>query len=428
MPVTADSSASDQEARPDRLLIRRARLLDGSQVDIAVRGGAYLRVGAEAAHAFDDVEATVVIDAAGCLVTTSMINAHLHLDKVFTLPALGDEALLAYTSNAMTGALDSIALASAVKRGYDVESARPLIRQALRDAVRYGCLHIQAFVDLDAAAGMRGFDAVQAVRDEFGDLLDVRIVAFPQDGLIRDAQARELCERALLRGADVVGGIPWIEFTDTDAAAHVEWACELAARTGRRVAMLTDDAGDPSLRTTAMLAEGLIRHGLVGRGVACHARAVGRYPGPTLQRLIGLARRAGLGFVTDPHTGPLHLPVREFLAAGLPVALGQDDIEDAYYPFGRNNMLEVAFLAAHLLDFRSAPDQHTLLQMITSRAADVLGIADHSIREGAPANLVVHGHHRLVDVLRHHDAPRVVISRGRVVARDGVLSGPDSAE
>jgi cytosine deaminase len=409
-------------AGDDVLLIRRGRLLDGSVMDVAIADGRYLAVGTDitaATAGLPDGASVVEIEAAGGLLTPSFVNGHLHLDKVFTLRAAGDAALQAYTSGAMSGALDSIALASAVKAGYRVETAQPLIRRALLDAVRYGCLHLQAFVDLDAAAGMRGFQAVQPIRAEFADVLDLQVVAFPQDGLVRDAGARELCEAALEQGADVVGGIPWSEYTDSDARAHVEWACELAGRTGRRVAMLTDDAGDPSLRTTGMLAEAMIRHGLVGRGVACHARAVGSYPGPTLQRLIGLPGRAGLGFVTDPHTGPLHLPVREFLDAGLPVALGQDDIEDAYYPFGRNNMLEVAFLAAHVLGFLSDADQLRLIEMITGRAAEVLGMADHAIRAGAPANLLVHGHHRVVDLLRYHDAPRMAIARGRIVARDG---------
>ena len=396
------------------LLITDARLVDGSIVSIGIADGRYAWIGSTPDTPAP--RAREVITADGCLVTESFVNAHLHLDKVFTLSDAGEAALTAYTGGSMDDALNSIDLASTMKASYTVDTAVPRIRQALTDAVRFGNLHIQAFVDVDAAAELRGFEAVRQVRDEFADVLDVQIVAFPQDGLVRDAAARELCEEAVASGADVVGGIPWIEYTDADALAHVEWACDLASRNGKRVAMLTDDAGDATLRTTAMLAEAMINHGLQGRGVACHARAVGQYAAPTVQRLIGLARRAGLGFVSDPHTGPLHLPVREFCDAGLAVALGQDDIEDAYYPFGRNNMLEVAFLAAHLLDFRSADDQMRLIELITTRAAAVLGLADHRVAVGNPANLCVHGRERIVDLLRDHAAPRVVISRGRVVS------------
>ncbi|WP_436697524.1 amidohydrolase family protein [Nocardioides sp. BYT-33-1] len=396
------------------LLVTDACLADGSPVTLGIRDGRYAHVGPTAP---EGASAARTIDAGGGLVTESFVNGHMHLEKVHTLDRAGDGALAAYTSGNMGAALRSIVReASQVKRHYDRSWLEPNIRSALDAAVAHGVLHIQAFVDVDTTARLVGMEAVLAVREEYRDLLDLQVVAFPQDGLLRDPGAAELCEEALRMGADVVGGIPWIEMTDTDARAHVEWACRLAAAHGRRVAMLVDDAGDPGLRTTQMLAESMLEHGLLGRGVACHARALATYPQPTLQRLMDLAQAAGLGFVSDPHTGPLHLPVREFLDDGIPVALGQDDIEDAYYPFGRHSMLEVAFLAAHLLRFLTADDQRLLLEMITTRAADVLGVPDHAIAEGNPANLCVHPDGRLRDVLTEHARPRWVIRAGRVVA------------
>jgi cytosine deaminase len=217
-------------------------------------------------------------------------------------------------------------------------------------------------------------------------------------------------------GADVVGGIPWIEYDDEGARQHVERMCRLAADHGTRVAMLTDDAGDPGLRTTEMLARAAIEHGLEGRVVACHARAVGTYPEPSFRRLLGLAREAGMAFVSDPHTGALHLRAYDVHDAGLAVALGQDDIEDAYYPFGRHNLLEVAFLAAHLLGAPTLGRMETLLDMVTTDAARVLGDDGHRLEVGAPADLVVLGGATAHEVLLRHAPPRQVVSRGRLVA------------
>jgi cytosine deaminase len=396
------------------LLVTDARLLDGRVVSIGIADGHYRTI---VEHGDPVPDAVTTVDAGGGLVTPSFVDGHLHLEKVYTLHLAGEGALRAYTSGSMGAAMRSIVTdASAVKQHYDRSWIMPNVRRALDEALRHGVLHVQAFVDVDTAAGLVGMESVLAVREEYRGALDLQVVAFPQDGLLRDPGAAELCEEAVRLGADVVGGIPWLESTDREAREHVAWACELAARTGRRVAMLVDDAGDPSLRTTEMLAEAMIEHGLQGRGVACHGRAIGTYPTPSVLRLAQLARTAGLGFVSDPHTGPLHLPVREFLEEGVLVALGQDDIEDAYYPFGRHNMLEVAFLAAHHLQFLSEHDQALLVDMVTGRAADVLGIPHHGIAEGNRADLCVHGAERVVDLLRDHAAPRTVVSRGRVVA------------
>jgi len=404
------------------LLVTSARLLDARVVSILVRDGRYAAL-VPAGDPVPDLPAGIpTLDAGGGLVTESFSDAHLHLDKVHTLPRAGEAALAAYTAGSMGAAMSSIELASAVKRGYDRRWIAPHVRRALDAALTHGTLHVLAFVDVDTTGGLEGLHGVLEVREEYRGRIDLQVVAFPQDGVLRDPGAAALCEEAMALGADVVGGIPWIEHTDAEAEAHVEWACELAARLGTRVAMLVDDAGDASLRTTGMLAESMLRHGLVGRGIACHARALDLYAAPTLGRLIGLARRAGLGFVSDPHTGPLHLPVREFVDAGLAVALGQDDIEDAYYPFGRHSMLEVAFLGAHLLGFLTDADQRLLVELVTTRAAAVLGIEGHAIAVGNPANLCVHSADRVVDLLREHAAPRWVVRDGRVVATTQVTT------
>jgi cytosine deaminase len=356
------------------------------------------------------------VDAAGALVTESFVNAHLHLDKVHTLDRVGDAALTAYTAGDKGSARTSIELASAVKADYDRAWIEPNARRAVLEAVRYGVRHVLAFADVDTKARLEGVIPLLALRDEFRGVVDLQVVAFPQDGLLCDPGAEELVREAVELGADVVGGIPWIEHSDVEGREHVQRMCALAAAHGRRVAMLVDDAGDASLRTTEMLATALLEHGLVGRGVANHARAIGLYDRPTLERLVGLARRAGLGFVSDPHTGSLHLPVRELTGMGIPVALGQDDIEDAYYPFGRHNMVEVAFLAAHALGALDQPGLDLVYDAVTTTAATVLGVPGHRLEPGGNADLVVHHLSTVREVLAHHAPPAHVVASGKVVA------------
>jgi cytosine deaminase len=356
------------------------------------------------------------LDAGGGLVTESFVDAHLHLDKVHTLDRVGDDALAAYTSGDAGAARRSIDLASAVKAEYDRSWIEPNARRAVRQAVRYGVRHVLAFADVDTSARLEGVSPLLALREEFRGVVDLQVVAFPQAGLLCDPGAEDLVREAVELGADVVGGIPWIEDTEAEAREHVRRMCALAATHDRRVAMLVDDAGDARLKTTGMLAEAMLEHGLVGRGVALHARAVGLYDELARGRLADLARRALLGFVSDPHTGPLHLPVRELAARGVPVALGQDDIEDAFYPFGRHNMVEVAFLAAHALEAVDTAGIDLVYDAVTTTAADVVGVTGHRLETGGNADLVVHRGQTLRSVLADHEPPAYVVAAGRVVA------------
>ncbi|HLM04288.1 MAG TPA: amidohydrolase family protein [Blastococcus sp.] len=395
------------------LVVAGARLRTGAVVDVHCADGVVTALAPPGA--LPSPPDAVVVPADGGLVTEPFVDAHLHLDKVRTLPLIGDAALEAYTADGMADSARGIDLARAVKQHYSLDALLPPIRQALTDGLRNGVLHVQAFADVDTAAQLIGVQAVLAAREEFRGRVDVSVVAFPQDGVLRDPGAAALVEEAMALGADVVGGIPWIEATTADQEQHVEWACALAARLGRRVAMLTDDAPDPGYDTTRMLAEAMRRHGVEGRGVACHARAVGHYAPERQTAVLELARDVGLGLVSDPHTGSVALPVERAVELGVAVALGQDDIEDAYYPFGRHNLLEVAFLAAHLLDLRSAPQQELLVDLVTTSAARVLGLAGFGLREGGPADLLVHDAARTVDLLARHAPPQVVVRAGEVL-------------
>ncbi len=367
------------------LLIRDAQLRGRpGRFAIGVRAGQIAAVAEQAPGA-----AALELDAAGGLVTESFVNPHLHLCKVHTRPLLDEEALRGYHAEGMGQAMNTIELAARVKEHYAEAWLIKNVRRAVAEAALHGNLHIRALADVDPKARLEGLRAVLRAREEFRGLVDLQVCAFAQDGLAREPGAGDLMRQAMALGADVAGGIPWIEYTDADLRAHVREIFDLAQQSDKDVSMLVDDAGDPGLRSLEVMAVEAIQRGWRGRALAHHARAMALYPEPYFQKVAALLKQADLAVVTDPHTGPLHARVKDLLAVGVTVALGQDDISDGYYPFGRNNLLEVAFLAAHLLWMTTNRELETLYDMITVNAARAMNVRGHGLRAGAPANLVV---------------------------------------
>jgi cytosine deaminase len=393
------------------IIVRNARrLYRDCLADIAIADGAIIKIGERL-----DIAAHQIIDAGGNLVTPAYVNPHLHLCKVWTLPMMSDAAIEAYYGDSMSGAAKAIDLAAVVKANYDASWIIPNARRAVALAALYGNLHIRAFADVDGKARLEGVKALLAIRDEFRGLVDVQVVAFAQDGLLREPGAGRLMREAMALGADIVGGIPWIEANAADARKHVAFCFDLAAEFNADISMLLDDVGDGQMRTLEVMAKETVARGLEGRALAHHCRAMGLYPQDYFAELTALLQRARISVVSDPHTGPLHARVRELLATGINVCLGQDDICDAYYPFGRNNMLEVAFLASHLLWMTRRQDIGVLYEMITSRAAKAMNLARYGIEAGCDANLVILNQANLVEAFRFHEPPRFVISHGRVI-------------
>lgn len=395
------------------ILIKHAQLRHqpGKSFDIAIADG---RIAAIAEHI--DGPAAAEIDAQGKLVTESFVNPHLHLCKVYTLYMMDEAAIKDYHGGEMGKAMTAIELAARVKAQYDEAWIIKNVRRAVALAALHGNTHIRALADVDSKARLEGVKALIRAREEFKGIVDIQVVAFAQDGLQREPGALDLMRQALELGADVVGGIPWIEYTDDDIKAHVKDCFDLAVEFDKDVSMLVDDAGgDPGLRSLEIMAVETIKRGWQGRALAHHARAMALYPQPYFQKLVALLKKAQLGVVSDPHTGPLHARVKELLAEGALVCLGQDDISDAYYPYGRNNLLEVAFLASHLLWMTTRGEMETLYDMITLKAAQAMNLRDFGLRVGAPAHLVVLNAPNVLEALRDHAAPVQVISHGQLI-------------
>lgn len=389
------------------LIVRNARLRSGRTYDIAITNGVIEKVS-------DKVEGSAEreIDARGRLATETFVITHLHLDKVMT-GSLADEAVLSeYQDSSMGGAMTAVEVASRVKDHYVESEIVGRVRRVLIEAEFFGVSHIRAFADVDPKAQLIGIEALSKIKKEFKGRVDLQVVAFPEDGIIRQPGTEELLYKSMERGADVVGGHSWIEYTDEDARKHVDIVFEVAQRYDADVAIMTDDAGDPDLRTTEYVATSAIRKGWVGRASVYHARATALYNEVYHRKLCALLKKAEMGIATNPHTGPLHVRVKDLLNAGVTVALGQDDVYDAYYSYGRCNMLEVAFLASHLLWMMTPNDRELLYDMITVNPAKIMRIGGYGLTVGNPANIVILSADNLREALAYHTEPLYVIRNG----------------
>lgn len=399
------------------IVIRNARLRHQAEtVDIGIEKGIIREIGKL------DGQGASLIDAGSNLVTESFVNTHLHLCKVYTLTMMDSQALTSYHGEGMGAAMTAIELAARIKERYDETWIIKNVRKCLKQAALNGNTHIRAFADVDSKAKLIGLKALLRAREEFKGIVDVQVVAFPQDGVVREPGTVDLIKQAMDLGADVVGGIPWIEYTEADEKTHIDEMMKIAQKHDADISMLVDDAGDPGLRTLEMLAVKTIETGRIGRSLAHHARAMALYPEPYFRKVAALLKKAQMGVVSDPHTGPLHARVRELLANGNLVCLGQDDICDAYYPFGQNSMLEVGFLNVHLLWMTTFPEMEMIYDMLTVNAARCINLKNFTLAVGSRANIVVLDARSVYEALWYHRPPLHVVSHGKVVDRKGMES------
>jgi len=398
------------------LLITNARLRRREGLfDLAIDQGKIVRISPMEPAAPAAVGARV-IDAGGNLVTESFCNAPAPVQGLD--PADDGRGCAAGLPGRRHGQGDVGHRAGgshqgAVRRELDP----PNVRRALELAVRYGNTHIRAFADVDSKAKLIGVKALLQAKREFAGLVDLQVVAFPQDGVIREPGAEALVEQAIQLGADVVGGIPWIEYTDDDARAHVRKMVGLAVKYDKLVSMLVDDAGIPPAHAgDAGHRDDPCR--LAGQGARSARASDVPLPDPLLPEAPGAAEAGADRRGVRPADRAAARAGHRAARGGATVCLGQDDISDAYYPYGRNNMLEVAFLASHLLWMTAATQMESLYDMITVNAAKAMAVPGFGLAEGGSAHLVVLGVPTVLEALRAQQAPRYVISHGRLVAEN----------
>ena len=414
------------------LLITNAALPDGrTGVSVAVQGGVIV-----AAQPGLKAPAHDTLDAGGYLLSPPFVDPHFHMDATLSygLPRVNQSGTL----------LEGIALWGELK---PLLTAEALIERALTYcdwAVAKGLLAIRSHVDTSDPSGL-AVDALLDVKKRVAPYLDLQLVAFPQDGVLRAKGGLENLQRALDKGVDVVGGIPHFERTMADGATSVKLLCEIAAARGLLVDMHCDESDDPLSRHIETLAFEAQRLGLQGRVTGSHCTSMHSMDNYYVSKLIPLIAESGVSVVANPlinitlqgrhdtypkRRGLTRVP--ELIAAGVDVAFGHDCVMDPWYGMGSGDMLEVAHMGLHVAQMTSQQGIHDCFNAVTTHAAKVMHLKGYGLEPGCDASFVLLQARDPVEAIRLRANRLKVWKKGillaetpEVVARLRVASRPD---
>lgn len=402
------------------LVIRNASLPDGRKgLDIAIQDG---RINAVAAAL--PVKGAEEIDAHGNLVTPPFVDAHFHMDAVLSygLPRVNQSGTL----------LEGIALWGELKPMLTQEA---LVERAMRYcdwAVGRGLLAIRSHVDI-CDDRLLAVEALLEVKRRVAPYLDLQLVAFPQDGILRSATAMENLKRAIAMGVDVVGGIPHFERTMADGAESVRLLCEFAAEKGLRVDMHCDESDDPLSRHIETLAYHTHRLGMQGRVAGSHLTSMHSMDNYYVSKLLPLIREAGVAAIANPlinitlqgrhdtypkRRGMTRVP--EMLAAGIEVAFGHDCVMDPWYSLGSGDMLDVAQMGLHVAQMTGQDAMRQCFQAVTAAPARILGLEGYGLEVGCNADLLILDASDPVEAIRLRATRTHVLRRGKVISQTPV--------
>ena len=360
------------------------------------------------------------MDARGQLLIAPLVEPHVHPDATLTA---GEPEWN------MSGTLfEGIERWAQRKETITHEDTKQRAHTTIRMLAEHGIQHVRTHIDItDPTLG--ALKAMLEVREEARHLIDLQIVAFPQEGIESYEGGRELMTRAVEMGADVVGGIPHFENTREQGVSSIKFLMDLAERTGCLVDVHCDETDDPNSRFLEVLAEEARVRGMGSRVTASHTTAMGSYDNAYCSKLFRLLKRSGINFVSCP-TESIHLQgrfdtypkrrgltrVAELDRAGMNVCFGQDSIKDPWYPLGNGNILRILDAGLHIRHMMGFEDLARSLDLVTDNSARTLNLGEgYGITVGRPANLVILDAESDYEAVRRQAKARVSIRGGKVL-------------
>lgn len=419
----------------NNLLITHASLQNTTGLfDLFVKNGVITQITPVAQTPKNYDKQMNILHANGGLLLPPFIDSHIHYDSAYTAgsPRWNKSGTL----------LEGIKCnnerqASADENDYLTRAKKAIEGQVL-NGVQYARVHADVSQD-----NLSSLKAMLKVKKEMRHLIEIQVVAFPQMGITRSPEQYQLLEAAVKLGADGIGGVPHLEMTREDGVRSIELIFDLAQRYHKFIDIHCDETDDEQSRFVEVVAAQAIRRKMGAQTTASHVTALHSYNNAYAAKVIHLIKQAKMNIVANPLTNialqgrfdsaPVRRGVTRIKAladAGINVSLGQDNLADAFYPFGTGSMLPALNMAIHACHLLGSEDIDSSINMITDNAAKTLAIApqQYGIQVGKPANFVVMQATCVYDCIRTQSPVRFNVKNGQLLAENEPLKGKIHAD
>ena len=365
--------------------------------------------------------ATQSVDIQGKLLLPSFVDPHLHLDK----------ALLIEKYPAHIGSFqEALETTAALKRDFTVQDIKNRASRVVENAIAFGTTAMRTHVEVDPILQLKSLEALQAVQKEYAWGITIQLCVFAQEGITNQPGTEDLLRQALTAGGDLIGSAP---YTDSDPAQNNRTVFALAEEFAYDIDIHLDYLDNSAPMLFPIVVDETIKRGWQNRVCLGHMTRLAGLPPKELTRAAVLLREAGISVLALPATDLYMMgrkdthnvrrgiaPVHKLNDMGVNSAIATNNIQNLFTPFGDGDPLKNCTLTAQTLQL-GTPTQHTqCLEMATTQAAKAIGIHNHTLKVGNPANCVILNTRSASGAISEAPVGRVTLKNGQVVSQTDV--------
>jgi cytosine deaminase len=395
------------------LLIRNVRPMGGAATDVRVQDGRIAELGAGLAAP----AGTAVEDGGGALLLPGLVEGHTHLDKTMW-------GMDWYRNEVGTNLTDKIENERAFRHasGHDAAAQSKVLAKAF---LALGTTRLRTHVDVDTQAGLRHLEGTLRTREALREVQQIQLVAFPQSGLLGRPGTAELLDRSLAMGADVLGGLDPCAI-DGDPVKSLDVLFGIAHRHQRPLDIHLHEPGAMGAFSLDLILQRTEALGMQGKVAISHGFCLGDVSEREREALLARMARLGVVLVTSAPPSRSVPPLMACRQAGVTVLGGNDGIRDTWSPYGNPDMLERAMIIGLRYNLRRDDELEVALDTVTHSGARGCGFDSYGLVPGNRADLVLVDAQTVAQAVVARPVRRLVVSGGRVVARNGALQ-PEAA-